>query len=369
VQPNLVAATVTRVPPRSRAPRSRWLARAGLAAAVLAGGVLGAPAGRPAALAAAPAARVPDGAAPVRIMPLGDSLTWGKGSSGGSGYRADLFGRLTAAGVAVDFVGTRHTGAGADADHEGYPGWRIDQIADHVDDWLAQDAPDVVLLDIGTNDYVQHRDLPFTTERLAGLIDRILADAPNARIVVAKLLVIAGAERSLGVEAFNAALPWIAARHADRVTVADMSRISAASTVDGVHPRDAGYRQMAYQWFQALRGVLPGGAAWPATADPFPLPSVSLARSDTAVRPGGAVTLTARLAGELTRADLGGVPVRLLYRRAGTSAWRTLAAARTAPSGRAVFQARVAATGSYAVTVAAGRAAGRTSRPVEVAAR
>lgn len=40
----------------------------------------------------------------LRIMPLGDSITWGTGSSTTSSYRADLWNRVTAAGYALDFA-------------------------------------------------------------------------------------------------------------------------------------------------------------------------------------------------------------------------------------------------------------------------
>ncbi len=49
------------------------------------GVALAAPAG-----AAGPASVRPAAAASLRLMPLGDSITWGVGSSTGNGYRAPL---------------------------------------------------------------------------------------------------------------------------------------------------------------------------------------------------------------------------------------------------------------------------------------
>ena len=69
-------------------------------------------------------------APPVRIMPVGDSITYGSGSPGG-GYRFPLWHLLTNAGYTVDFTGTRTTNGIAglpDPDHEGWGGYRIDQI-------------------------------------------------------------------------------------------------------------------------------------------------------------------------------------------------------------------------------------------------
>jgi lysophospholipase L1-like esterase len=65
-------------------------------------------------------------------------------------------------------------------------------------------------------------------------------------------------------------LTKVVAARSPRVTLADMTRIPTANTVDGVHPDDRGYQQMAYQWYQALRPVLGTGQAWKAVASPYP---------------------------------------------------------------------------------------------------
>ena len=261
---------------------------------------------------------------------------------------------LVTAGVRVDFVGTQRNGAGPDNEHEGRPGWRIEQIHAYAARWAISARPDVILLDIGTNDYVQRHDEARAPARLAALVDRLHAAVPRAEIVLARLLVIAGDRRSAGVRRLNAAIPQIAAARRGYVTVADMSRIPVTNTGDGVHPTDFGYRQMAYQWYQALRRVLPGGPSWPGMADPFPVPAVRLSAS------GGTVLVA--LAGRLTAADLGNVTVRLRYRRAGTQTWVGLGTARTGPTGVAWFRPRrPPAPGVFTAVVVTGRAAGRTS--------
>ena len=47
---------------------------------------------------------------PLRILPLGASITWGVNSASGNGYRAPLRDRLTSAGWEVDMVGTKQHG-------------------------------------------------------------------------------------------------------------------------------------------------------------------------------------------------------------------------------------------------------------------
>jgi len=93
---------------------------------------------------------------PIKIMPLGDSITQGLGSGINEvSYRQQLFLSLVEAGYDVDFVGSRKKGSFAtpyfDADNEGHPGWTASQVASNVYDWLVQNNADVVLLHVGTN--------------------------------------------------------------------------------------------------------------------------------------------------------------------------------------------------------------------------
>jgi hypothetical protein len=84
---------------------------------------------------------------------------------------------------------------------------------------------------------------------------------------------------------------------------------------------------------------------------------------------GARVTLTARLGGRLTSADLGRVPVRLLFRRAGTDRWVSMGTVRTDAAGTVRFSRRTPGTGYFTATVVGGRAQGRHSAPVRVAVR
>ncbi|WP_229069631.1 SGNH/GDSL hydrolase family protein [Actinoplanes sp. DH11] len=204
---------------------------------------------------------------PVRIMPFGDSLTFGKGDRAENGYRAELFTWLALAGVHADFVGSQRNGSGADTAHEGHPGWRIAWLNRHTDFWMRKHRPQVVLLDIGTNDLLRNQAAG-APRRLDQLIDRMLATDPKVRIVLAKLLVVRGRHEK-EFRSFNATLARAAARHPGNVTLVDMSAIPATDTVDGVHPDELGYRKMAYQWFQGLRQILPGGRSWQPVPNPF----------------------------------------------------------------------------------------------------
>ena len=93
---------------------------------------------------------------PVRIMPLGDSITRGliipePGVVPG-GYRTRLFQRLTREWRPVEFVGSANDNPGEcpSPNHEGHGGCRIDELLAGIDGWLAAACPDIVLVHAGT---------------------------------------------------------------------------------------------------------------------------------------------------------------------------------------------------------------------------
>lgn len=198
-----------------------------------------------AAAAPAPAAAAP---ASLRVMPLGDSITWGLGSPSGNGYRGFLWNQLAAEGHTLDFVGSGRNGPMSDPDNEGHSGWRIDQIAGIADSVLSQYRPNVVTLEIGTNDLGQNYQVPTATNRLHALIDQITADAPDATVLVGTLIVSTNSTEEPNRPAFNQAIPGIvqaeqsAGKH---VRLVDMSALTTADLSDGLHPNDGGYQKMA----------------------------------------------------------------------------------------------------------------------------
>jgi lysophospholipase L1-like esterase len=209
-------------------------------------------------------------ARPIRIMPLGDSITAGVGSPTSSSYRAPLYDRLVRqAGYAIDFVGSQQSGSLPDTDNEGHSGWRIDQIAANIDGWLATYQPDVVLLHIGTNDINQNYQVDTAPQRLAALVDRILADRPQATVVVAKLIPAMDATLQARTDAFNAQVPGIVSARGARAKLVDMTALTAADMNDTLHPNDTGYARMAVRWYSVLEDVLGDGRDFPLLANGF----------------------------------------------------------------------------------------------------
>jgi lysophospholipase L1-like esterase len=202
---------------------------------------------------------------PIRIMPLGDSITQGtstftKDKKYYVGYRQDLFRGLQGKGYAIDFVGGGES-AGTlamppfDTDHEGHPIWTDNQIADNVYSWLVAHPADLILLHVGTNNLNPD---PKDVERLLDEIDRF---SENAVVLLARI--INRRVYSAATTSFN-----------DNIEAMAMSRIAKGDKIilvnqenallypqdiseDNIHPTELGYKKMAGTWSAALEKVLP----------------------------------------------------------------------------------------------------------------
>jgi len=194
------------------------------------------------------AARAAAAPASLRVMPMGDSITWGVGSPSGNSYRGFLGNRLAAEGHALDFVGSGRNGTMSDPDNEGHSGWRIDQLAGIADSVLARYRPNVVTLEIGTNDLNGNYQIPTAADRLRALIDQITSDAPDATVLVGTVIISTSSTEEANRPAFNAKLPGIvqaeqaAGKH---VRLVDMGALTAADLSDSLHPNDSGFSKMA----------------------------------------------------------------------------------------------------------------------------
>jgi lysophospholipase L1-like esterase len=198
----------------------------------------------------------------ITIMPLGDSITYGQGSSTGAGYRLPLWKDLRARGFPLDFVGSLQTGpASFDRDHEGHPGWRIKQITAEIINWLMTYRPRIILLHIGTNDFVKNDDPTQAPTRLSQLLNLITTTLPGATVIVAQILPLPRSARlNAEVVAYNATIPRMVqadVAQEKHVQYVDMYHAVPPSMLpDQIHPNDAGYTLMAKVWLHALLPLL-----------------------------------------------------------------------------------------------------------------
>jgi lysophospholipase L1-like esterase len=231
---------------------------------------------------------------PLRILPLGDSITRGSylakkdgKSTGlphpmGGGWRKVLQDKLRGAGVAYDFVGELQYAAygedgkidpGFDPHHHGLAGFgntgilkggKVPTLADvlaslgvpHIEvpgivDVLHKHHPDMILMMTGANGFdAAARDRLIQT----------IGETSDAHLFVATILPQkaprAGWEK---VDAYNASLPAIVAAQkaaGKRITLVDMHAAITTDDLlpDGVHPGQEGMEKMAAAWFSALVG-------------------------------------------------------------------------------------------------------------------
>ncbi len=199
--------------------------------------------------------------APLRIMPLGDSITYGTGAEGG--YRSRLWAEFLVENRVVDFVGSQSYGpVGTDPDHEGHPGKTIQFLRENIVNWLGSSDPDVILLMIGTNDilYPEAHDFAQAPYRIGALIDQITLNAPDTILLVASVPPLGDPLRNEQAMGFNAEIEAAVNRYANRgrsVYFVDMSEaLTPADLGDGIHPNADGYDRVAQTWHGAILEVL-----------------------------------------------------------------------------------------------------------------
>ena len=203
---------------------------------------------------------------PVRIMPLGDSIT--QGDADHNTYRLPLWKSLEADGYDVDFVGSlraHHRGPPPrddfDRDHEGHWGWRVDEILDRIRGWVEDSEPDIILIHLGSNDVFQGEDVESTLDELGELIDGVRESRPEATFLLAQIIPTTMANANAGIRELNARIPELAASKSEatsRVVVVDhfTGFDATRQTYDGVHPNADGEIHLSDRWLAALIDVL-----------------------------------------------------------------------------------------------------------------
>ncbi len=228
-----------------------------------------------------------------RIMPLGDSITYGvtrfsgptgnqPGAAQAIGYRKALYDQLTNDGYIVDFVGSEEAGADAGlADtataHQGHPGFRTDELASQINTNLNAATPDLILSHSGTNDLYQS----IATATAAANVNNLVANMSSWQttnsqplsVLVAKIipsyhgtsgdssLALATIntfnsemESSLNASFDNSLNPDFQVEIVDHYSALDAGSDLTNITIDtvGLHPNTGGYAKMASTWYTAL---------------------------------------------------------------------------------------------------------------------
>lgn len=225
----------------------------------------------------------------LRIMPLGDSITYGSGGSN-AGYRGPLYNLLSPVAHNFAYVGTATQNPGSlpagpiDETHdEGHPSYTIQDVSDNLDGfnnatylqygdpsrdpnggyWFpggngangtpnrAAIYPDVITLMIGTNDLSNQTGVQ---SRLHGLISKIVTERPNAKLLVARIV---PSTARPNVDSYNTIVVSEVSSFQSagkQVSLVDLNMNFPAGGLggDGVHPNDTGYAFMTNQWYDAI---------------------------------------------------------------------------------------------------------------------
>jgi lysophospholipase L1-like esterase len=199
-----------------------------------------------------------------KILPLGDSITDGIGTAvRGGGYRVELFSKAVADNKTITFVGGSMNGPDMVAgkpfpkSHEGHSGWTIGRVDTDIIPMPALNSdPHIVLVHLGTNDMYQ---MPAGADtRLGMLMDQIIAELPNALLVVSSIITYPPEEDD--VEAFNAKIPGLVMTRASAgkhvIFVDQHQGFPESELSDGIHPGNAGYDRMGTVWYNAIKSYL-----------------------------------------------------------------------------------------------------------------
>ena len=175
-----------------------------------------------------------------------------------------LWNLLRNGGYNVDFVGSTtdptFTAFVFDQDHDGYSGHTTARLASDMDRILAISAPDIVLLDIGTNDVLQQVPMNDRMRNIDRIVSKLRQKNPNVRILIAQISPTADTFRNAnsGLVEYNEkvlAYAQGATTPASPIVVVDMNAgwsTAQFTQADGIHPNNQGESQLAQRWTNAL---------------------------------------------------------------------------------------------------------------------
>ena len=200
----------------------------------------------------------------MRILPLGDSITSGEGSHDGNGYRLVLATLIQNYGNDMEYIGSLKSGNMTNNENEGHSGAEIYSVGLAGIPSYSQ-APNIILLMAGTTDIIARAEVDDAPDRMATIIEEIVAACPEVVVLVGTLLPLLDPRINSKTSGFNSALTsvvWELSVQGIKVDLVDMARVSMdlIDSADGIHPTDAGYSLMAAAWYEGIIRV--GEKGW-----------------------------------------------------------------------------------------------------------
>lgn len=223
----------------------------------------------------------------TNILCIGNSIT--NGTSTFNSYRTDLWQMLHAGNYNFDLIGSwnKHHMGGEfpnpdfDMDHDGHSGWNAqdiftppswDSIRGNINLWLQTYTPDIVLMELGTNDIFQCRSANDVITNLKDVITELRNKNKNVKIFVAQIPPLGKqwSDKKLCGDSVNYAtritelnekiLSFAKANNTKQSPVIAVDQFTgvdpAKDMYDDIHPNDAGEKIMAERWFNAIHSYI-----------------------------------------------------------------------------------------------------------------
>ncbi len=225
----------------------------------------------------------------IKLMALGDSITEGFTYRGA--YRVPLANLLEENGLSqcVDFVGKKQAGDCYDNQHCGYTGYSIDPISEEdsvsggrsgiserIEDLFGTYTPDVVMLQIGTNDILSLYELDSAGDRLKALVDSIFEKLPDDGMLYLATIPYMNAEDDTYIDPeyftvedmdkyvddYNEKVKALVEEEkaaGRNIELADINSVLTKEDLqDGIHPTKEGYEKMGAYWYDIISGYVTG---------------------------------------------------------------------------------------------------------------
>ena len=271
----------------------------------------------------------------IKILPIGDSITDGYGTEGS--YRKFLYHELTEAGYSIDMTGPNaswgdgeytdpSTGAffKYDAAHCGYSGYAIEEYPGRNGiletlkngDYVNKYDPDIVILQIGTNDIIDNHEISTAGKRLDTLVTYILdnIDEDDALFVTtipdldpnregvydwfANYRHLADWTPVSDVNAEKWVMEQICEYNGQVKALVESKQKAGVKNIyfgdvnhtitdvksylkDGVHPNDTGYKQMGIYWAGVIKEYLANHTSSPEPSVTAAEPVITTLPSET----------------------------------------------------------------------------------------
>ncbi|MFT3702834.1 MAG: GDSL-type esterase/lipase family protein [Agriterribacter sp.] len=223
----------------------------------------------------------------TNILCLGNSIT--NGTNKYNSYRRDLWKLLHRANYNFDLVGSwskHHMGGDVpdpdfDMDHDGHSGWTFaemfqppswDSARGNIKEWLTQYTPDIVLIELGTNDVFQCRKTADMITDLDKLVKLLRSKKSGVKIFVAQIPPLGdqwATKKLCGdsvmydtrIHQLNKAIAIFVKKvntsKSPVVAVDQYTNVTPSTMMyDDIHPNDAGEKVMAEKWYTAIHGYL-----------------------------------------------------------------------------------------------------------------